>query len=149
MRKIKCYCLFDITSTGVTGHQRQSTYPFTTKKGHVIVDQLHLTNARNQQRNWDTVLQLIGLRTQVFEITDPVIIKNENIFSNAKSDDRVWAFTFEIEPQAQWSVDNDEFWILKHDSERTPMIVGLQETALLEPWITALGADANIIYHAQ
>jgi hypothetical protein len=149
MRKIKCHCLFDITATGVTGHQRQIGYPFTTKKGQVITDQQQLTLARNQQRNWDTLLQLIGLRTQIFETSNPEIIKNNNIFSNAPDTARVWSFNFEIEPQAQWLVDNDEFWVLKHDSEHTPMILGLNETVLLEPWITALGTNINIIYHAQ
>lgn len=149
MRKISCYCLFDITPTGVTGHQRQTSYPFTTRKGQVIQDQRQLNLARNQQRNWDTVLQLIGLRTQIFETSDPEIIENNNIFPNAPAGARVWSFSFEVEPQAQWLVDNDEFWVLKHDSERTPMILGLNETALLEPWITALGNNINIIYHAQ
>lgn len=149
MRKIKCHCLFDITPTGITGHQRQTSYPFTTKKGHVITDQNQMAMARNQQRNWDTLLQLIGLRTQIFEISTPEIIKNGDIFSSAPTDARVWCFDFEIEPQSQWSVDNDEFWVLKHDSEHTPMILGLTETALLEPWIVALGDSINIIYHAQ
>jgi hypothetical protein len=149
MRKIKCHCLFDITPTGVTGHQRQINYPFTTKKGHVIADQQQLNRARNQQRNWDTVLQLIGLRTQAFEITDPTTTQNQGLFARADDQDLVWSFEFEIEPQSQWSVDNDEFWVLKQDSERTPMITGLGETARLDPWIQSTGSNINIIYHVQ
>jgi hypothetical protein len=150
MLKIECLCLFDITATAVNGHQRNIEYPYVSKTGTVINDQLELARARNQQRNLDTILQLVGMRTQVFEISDPEIVTNvPQDFAWAGPDVQVWRFTFEIEPQSQWSVDNDDFWLLKNDSDRTPMLMGLTETAKMDPWLITQGSNINIIYHAQ
>jgi hypothetical protein len=41
---------------------------------------------RDQQRNWETVLQLLGLKTQPLIVQSPVCFKNENLefFGNIK-----------------------------------------------------------------
>lgn len=150
MQKVECLCLFDITATAINGHQRNIEYPYVTKTGITINNHLELSQARNQQRNLDTVLQLIGMRTQVFEITDPTVIDSvPDVFAWAGTGAKVWRFTFEVEPQSQWSIDNDDFWILKNDSDRTPMLMGLTETATMDPWLVTQGNNINIIYHAQ
>ena len=150
MRKVECLCLFDITATAVNGTQRNIQYPYVSKNGTQINDAWSLSQARNQQRNLDTILQLIGMRTQIFEISDPELVADiPEEFTWAGDRARVWRFTFEIEPQSQWTVDNDEFWILKNDSDRTPMLAGLAETVAMEPWLVAQGHNINIIYHAQ
>ncbi len=150
MLKVECLCLFDITATAVNGHQRNIEYPYTSKTGSVIHNQLELAQARNQQRNFDTILQLAGMRTQVFEITDPELVTDiPKEFAWAGNNVNVWRFTFEVEPQSQWTVDGDDFWILKNDSDCTPMLMGLTETASMEPWLITQGHNVNIIYHAQ
>lgn len=150
MQKVECLCLFDITATAINGHQRNIEYPYVSKTGTVVNNHQELARARNQQRNLDTVLQLIGMRTQVFEITDSEITTDIPAeFAWAGTDVRVWRFTFEVEPLSQWSIDNDDFWILKNDSDRTPMLMGLTETAQMEPWLVTQGNNVNIIYHAQ
>jgi hypothetical protein len=127
MQKVECYCLFDITATGVT--QNRATG-----------DQ----QARNQQRNWDTMMQLVGMRTQVFNVQGPEIA--DSVESPFAKDRRTWKFTFEIEPEAQWLVDGDEFWVLKQDSDGTPMITGLSESSDIEPIIRTSGFHTNVIY---
>jgi len=127
MLRVECYCLFDITATGVT-----STRPGGDQR------------ARNQQRNWDTMLQLAGMRTQVFNVEGPRMPDSADMPFGP--DRRVWHFSFEIEPESQWLVDGDEFWVLRHDSEGTPMITGLTESAGVEPMIRALGPAPNVIY---
>lgn len=150
MQKVECLCLFDITATAINGHQRNIEYPYISKTGTMVNNHQELAQARNQQRNLDTVLQLIGMRTQVFEITDSEITTDIPAeFAWAGTDVRVWRFTFEVEPLSQWSIDNDDFWILKNDSDRTPMLIGLTETAQMEPWLVTQGNNVNIIYHAQ
>jgi hypothetical protein len=62
---------------------------------------------------------------------------------------KCWQFSFEIEDNAQWLVDRDEFWVLKQDSDSTPMITGLTEDPNLDPILNATGTSPNIIYHAQ
>ena len=143
MQKIECFTLFDITATGINGHVKAAQFPYVSRGGIEIKDVLELSRARNQQRNFDTLLQLIGLRTQMFNVTDPVVLT-----TGPFGDHKTWCFNFEIEPQSQWSVDGDQFWILRQDSQGTPMIIGLEETAVLEPKIVAQGHNANVIYHA-
>jgi hypothetical protein len=150
MQTVECRCLFDITATAVNGTQRNIQYPYITKNGTQINDALALSQARNQQRNLDTILQLTGMRTQIFEITDPELVSDIPAeFVWAGKEAKIWQFSFEIEPQSQWSVDNDEFWILKNDSDHTPMLIGLTETAQMDPWLVTQGDRINIIYHAQ
>ncbi len=143
MQKIECYTLFDITATGINGHVKAAQFPHVSRAGMTIADPAALAQARNQQRNFDTLLQLIGLRTQMFNVNDPTV-QDTGPFGNQ----RTWRFDFEIEPQSQWLVDGDEFWMLKQDSDGTPMIVNLRETADLEPRIIVLGNNINVIYHA-
>lgn len=131
MKKITCYCRFDITATGVT-----STRPGSLDS--------QTTQARNQQRNWDTMMQLAGMRTQIFNVSGPH--KVDSAASPFDISCQTWRFDFEIEPEAQWLVDGDEFWILKQDSEGTPMITGLTETPGLEPVIRTQGPSPNVIY---
>jgi len=143
MRKIECYTLFDITATGINGHVKAAQFPYVSRNGLTMADPASLARARNQQRNFDTLLQLIGLRTQMFNVSDPTV-QDTGPFGNQ----RTWHFDFEIEPQAQWLVDGDDFWVLKQDSDSTPMIIDLEETANLEPRIITQGNKINIIYHA-
>lgn len=150
VKKVECLCLFDITATAINGHQRNIEYPYTSRNGTVINTEQELARARNQQRNLDTILQLLGMRTQIFEITEPTLITDiPPEFAWAGKDVQVWSFTFEIEPQSQWTVDNDDFWVLKNDSEGTPMLTGLTENVSLEQWLVTQGNNVNIIYHAQ
>lgn len=143
MQKIRCYTLFDITATGINGHVKAAQFPYRTRSGMEIQDSTGLSRARNQQRNFDTMLQLIGLRTQMFNVTEPVIDSN-GPFGNQ----RTWSFDFEVEPQSQWLVDGDQLWMLRQDSEGTPMLTGLDETAKVEPRIITHGKNINVIYNA-
>ena len=59
---------FDITATGVTGHYKPARVPFRDHAGNVITDESDWGRARNQQRNWETLTQILGLRTQLFRI---------------------------------------------------------------------------------
>lgn len=130
MKKVDCYCRFDITATGVT----------TSRPGKIDTDS---QRARNQQRNWDTMLQLAGMRTQIFNVEGPTDATGSSPFG---TDTRAWKFSFEIEPESQWLVDGDEFWVLKQDSDGTPMITGLTESPVLEPMIRMFGDRPNVIY---
>jgi hypothetical protein len=144
MRKVECHSLFDITDTGINGHTRNIAFPITDKNGNQIMTSAELNRARNQQRNFDTLLQLIGLRTQIFSIESPKVCSTP-LFPGKKC----WQFSFEIEDNAQWLVDRDEFWVLKQDSDSTPMITGLTEDPDLDPILNATGTSPNIIYHAE
>ncbi len=145
MQKVECYCLFDITNTGINGQSRTTAFPIKTKDGIEISNTVELNRCRNQQRNFDTLLQVISLRTQIFNIKSPIYNQGNSYFQGRPH----WQFSFEIEPNSQWLVDNDDFWILKQDTTGTPMIIGLNETADLAPVLDATSATPNVIYHAQ
>jgi hypothetical protein len=90
------------------------------------------------------MMQLVGMRTQVFNVQGPEEVNDSE--SPFAKDKRAWKFTFEIEPEAQWLVDGDEFWVLKQDSDGTPMIIGLTESSGIEPVIRTVGSGANVIF---
>jgi hypothetical protein len=74
--KFICKTFFDITATGVTGHYKSSRVPFNDLSNVTIEDERSWNYARNQQRNWETITQLIGLRTQISQIENPTKVKN-------------------------------------------------------------------------
>jgi hypothetical protein len=127
--KIQCQTLFDITATGVTGHIKPGRMPFHDLTGHRIADAADWNRSRNQQRNWETVTQLIGLRTQVINLTTPVKIDSQ------------WQFEFEVDNENLFSDDQDSLAVLKADCTGVPMLTGLTETPALTP---LLAVDTNI-----
>ena len=94
MIKIKVRTLFDITATGVTGHFKSSRHDFDSQESW--------NRARNQQRNWETLVQLLNLRTQIMEITVPV------------NDKDFWSFEFESELLIYEEFNNEELQLKKY-----------------------------------
>ena len=80
MIKVKVQTLFDITATGVTGHYRPARGPFCDRTGQEINNADTWNRARNQQRNWETLTQLISLRTQIDNVVEPVQNQEEWYF---------------------------------------------------------------------
>lgn len=127
--KITCRTLFDITATGITGHHKPSRIPFEDRAGQPITDVMSWNRGRNQQRNWETLTQLIQLRTQLSELSDPV------------SRDGVWQFDFATEVTQVFDDGSDPLGSLKLDCAGVPMLVGLGERPGLEP---SLAIDQNL-----
>jgi hypothetical protein len=114
--KIQCQTLFDITATGTTGHIKPSRMPYNDNAGTKITDVGQWNRSRNQQRNWETVTQLISLRTQVDNLQEPV-----------KTQDR-WQFEFEVENENLFTNGADRLAVLKTDCQGVPMLTGLDES---------------------
>lgn len=130
--QIRCCTTFDISQTGITGHFRPSQIPFNDRAGNKIVDTVSWERARNQQRNLETITQILQLRTQIFDVTVPTI---EN--------DR-WVFEFAVEFDGVYQRDQDVFGTLKQDCDGVPMLVGLGEKYMLTPLLTVDGCQQNI-----
>ena len=126
--QIQCQTLFDITATGTTGHVKPSRMPFTDCAGTQITDVESWNHSRNQQRNWETVTQLISLRTQVNNLIAPVKIND------------LWQFEFEVDNENLFSTGIDPLDILKQDCTGVPMLTGLNESVD----DVLLSADKNI-----
>lgn len=136
--KIICRTLFDCSFTGVTGHFRSSEIPFVDRAGQSVQNQTDWNHSRNQQRNWETLLQIISLRTQPIDLTVPV------------HKDGVWEFEFRSESPGVFEVHGyaDPLAGLRVDCEGVPMMLNLKEQPSLAPTITTDGQDQNIWFTA-
>jgi len=136
--KVLCRTLFDCTFTGVTGHLRPQQLPFTTKTGLVIDTAEQWNRSRNQQRNWESILQIISLRTQPMNVVAPVKQKDG------------WHFAFEVEAEGVLSSDfaSDDLAGLVADCEGVPMVIDLEEDAVVTATLHAQGVNQNIWFRA-
>lgn len=130
--QIRCRTTFDISPTGTTGHFRSSQIPFTDRAGNKIVDQISWTRSRNQQRNFETISQILQLRTQIFEVSVP------------EANNGYWSFEYSVEFDGIYQQDQDSFGILKQDCAGVPMLIGLDETYTLTPVLMPDGCQQNI-----
>ena len=132
--KVLCRTLFDCTYTGVTGHFRAQQLPYTTKGGLILDTVEDWNRARNQQRNWESLLQIMSLRTQPMNVVLPVKHKDG------------WHFEFEVEAEGvlSSSFDSDDLAGLVGDCEGVPMVTGLDEDEVITATLHAQGANQNI-----
>lgn len=132
MIRIECMCLFDITETGVTGHYRESLLPFLDKSNTNITSQQAWYTSRNKQRNLETVIQLLSMRTHVSSFTRPIF------------HDGAWSFEVDMESESALSTFEDPLGTLKNDSIGVPIILGLNEVSKLKPEMICSGDSQNI-----
>lgn len=127
------FTLVDITATGVTRSND--------------VDDIK----RNQQRNWETVLQCMGLRTQPQNITEPQWAEadvNEFQFGDLYQGlHRIWTWSWTVEQSGVYEVHGKNIGGLISDFEQVPIICGLEETArFMLPIFYPHGAIKNIYF---
>ena len=77
------------------GYYRPAQIPFRDNTGSMITDQQSWIHARNQQRNWETIMQIISLRAQPIEVSMTKVVDN------------VWQFEFEVETAGVYSINLD------------------------------------------
>jgi hypothetical protein len=146
MNKVICYTLFDCTATGILNHAKVSQLPLTDKQGSIITDQAALTRARNQQRNWETLTQLISLRTQVTIYSEPQILQDSSIavLGLNRRARKIWTFEFASEFASIYDIDSEPLAALIQDCDGVPLITALNEDAEnLEPVIQTTGSRIN------
>ena len=116
---------FDCRPTGVTGHYRENLLPFTDHLGQSITDIATWVRSRNQQRNWETIMQLISLYTQ------PVRV------SQVRAKDQRWQFEFDTDFDDVFAINDDPVGRLLQACDGVPVInyVEQQLTTLLHPGV--------------
>ena len=97
-----------------------------------IIDLNSWTRSRNQQRNFETILQILQLRTQIFDVSIPIKEKGN------------WVFEFSTEFEGVYQHNNDDFGTLKLDCEGVPMLIGFDEEYTVTPVLTTDGSQQNI-----
>lgn len=119
--RIRCTTLFDITRTGIANRK-----PPTNSTVEFLSD---WEKKRNTQCNYDTVIQVLSLRSQPEELTDPV--QTEIDFTESDK----FGFLFEDEgPKSGWTFDFtinyaqvffdgiNELGLLYSDCDGVPMV---------------------------
>jgi hypothetical protein len=123
--KIKCSTLFDITRTNVS------------KRRGVLENENNYEMQRSQQSNFETLLQIISLRSQPEDISDTV----KESFDKAmwgktyalSKQVSCWTFDFTVHHAAVFNDSIHELGNLLSDCEGVPMIVNLSEMKGLVP----------------
>ena len=132
--KFVCQTQFDITVTGITGHCKTTQMPFQDRAGQVIQDTESWNRSRNQQRNWETLTQILGLRTQLFALTDPIPDQTGTC----------WMFEFETETDGVYGPEDDPTRVLRADANGVPMLRKLNNTPDIESILVTDGPKQNI-----
>jgi len=132
--KFACQTLFDITATGITGHCKTSRMPFQDRAGQIIQDEASWNRSRNQQRNWETLTQILSLRTQLFDLTEPI---------QDQTGSR-WMFEFETESDGIYGSNLDPVSVLRSDAAGVPMLRELNNNPDIETVLVTAGPRQNI-----
>ena len=132
--KFACQTRFDITVTGITGHFKSARMPFQDRAGQVIQDTASWNRSRNQQRNWETLTQILGLRTQLFLLTTPI---------QDQTGTR-WMFEFETEMDGVYGPEDDPTRVLRADASGVPMLRELNNDPEIESVLITSGPNQNI-----
>jgi hypothetical protein len=108
--------------------------PYPDRTGRLINDINDWNRARNQHRNWETIMQMISLRAQPTIVQEPHCV------------DGVWQFEFSVETPGVYSTNNDVDNLdgLLNECAGIPMVVGLDETGTINPSLTVNGTDQNL-----
>ena len=124
------YSLIDITNTGVFGDYKKSSSFF--DNAHQIVnDKISWERSRNQQRNWDTLVQLISMITQPIILQQSKLLQEENLKKyhfgySGKSN--VWQFSITSEHVDIFDSPLVVGGRLKEICHKIPIITGLLES---------------------
>lgn len=118
--RIKCSTCFDITATGIKNRFNRSKLPLVDATGNTIASDSDWQKARNQQSNWETINQIISLRTLPEHITTP------------KQVDGQWYFEFTVNDPNTISRNGNPVAALNEDCSSVPMALGLNEIGNLE-----------------
>lgn len=119
--RICCYTLFDITQTGVLNRSKPQG-----------PDVSHWLHRRNTQCNFDTLLQVISLRSQPevikvphqIEIKDSIIEKFGFLYEfNPDNPQYCWKFEFEVQHSSVFENGIESLGALYKDCEGVPMIL--------------------------
>ena len=111
---IKIETEIDITKTDTVNNK--FTDPFVDSNNKKITNKEKFNISRSQQRNYETLVQVISLRGNPIYISNPT--KNKNSWSVVFATEQVGIYD---------SNSNNELDLLHHDFENVPVITGLSE----------------------
>ena len=147
------YSLVDITKTGILSQYNSSIPPLVDSVGYIIDSSDTWLFSRNRQRNWETIIQVISLRSQPIILNEPELLANQSLknyqFGKAYSGNKfnVWVFSFGVENGSVYGNSENELYWLEQDMNNIPIITGLTETESHEPrTLNCFGSNRNIYF---
>jgi len=149
---ITMYTLFDITRTGVLKNYTENLPAFLDDADQLVRNRAEWNRSRNQQRNFETLMQIVSLRAQPIMLENPTTITVDNAvsyslgsaFSGAHT---IWIVSFAVEHTSVYSTATHELGQLIAECHQVPMIAGLNETAQLQPSVLLTqGINTNIVF---
>lgn len=148
---ITCFSLVDLTKTAVIGSYRAGFTPFVDNANQSVTDMTEWTRSRNQQRNFETVMQIIGLRAQPMLLDTPTQSLNElsdyKFGTDWVGSHQVWSFRFSVEYAFVFDRNEQDLAALLEDMNNIPCIAGLSESVQLPaPVFKTYGASTNVYF---
>jgi hypothetical protein len=125
-----CYSLVDITNTGTLRYSPTES-----------------AMKRDQQRNWETLVQSISLRAQPVMLNSPTIIVATDITAFSfnqpiQENTRIWHFTFGSEHTDIYTIEQ-----LMQELHQIPITTGLFESVKLpKPIFDTLSKNSNTYF---
>jgi hypothetical protein len=132
----RAYTLIDITET------------------KVLTQSVEQQKQRNQQRNWETINQLLSLRAQLLEFNYLSMVSADiaeySFGVNYVGTHNIWSFDFAVDRDDIYAFNHDKYGALKDDFKIAPIILGLDETATPSlPLFYVGGPDKNIYFKTR
>lgn len=129
MYEYRIHTLVDITNNGNLKQQ----FPFKTTANEVVHDKHSLAIARNQNSNFNTMLQLIQMRANITWEAPPMKINdtlgNSKFGNFYEGKHTSWHFTFFTELSGLYGDDIDPFSSIISDFHLVPIVSFCKETA--------------------
>jgi hypothetical protein len=130
-----CKTLFDITPTGITGQFTSAKIPFTDRAGQHISDEDSWERSRNQQRNWDTMIQIISMRAQPLDLRQLPRVGD------------YWRLLFGTDAKQVFLKADNPVGLLEEDADMVPMSIGLGEAEpIVPPVIISTNGHKNTFF---
>jgi hypothetical protein len=144
MYEFRVHTLVDITDNGLL----QKPFPFKTLGGEVVHDKESLAMARNQNNNFNTMLQLLQIRGNITWEQPPMrldqTLGNTGFGRFYEGKHNSWHFQFFTEQMEVYGDAQDPTGQLKDDFNLVPIINFCKETATF-PTSTFITQDHNTI----
>lgn len=139
---LRCYTLFNITNTGIIYRA----------KPPVDINTNLWLKQRNTQCNFDTILQVISMRSQPEIVSFPILIiinfKHFKFGKEFKDNGKYpcWSFDFEVQHTNVFQNKNDELGNLYTDCHGIPMIKCGEEYKKLQNFLNTSVEQRNIYF---
>lgn len=129
--RIRITTTFDCTTTGVTGNFKAAQLPFRDHAQQLIDNEQSWLRSRNQQRNYETLMQLVNLYTQPMN-SSPSTFENNH-----------WSFEFDTEFDGVFSSGEDSLGLLKTAAHGVPMLKNINSDQIVAD---VLVPDINVYF---